>query len=509
MKNIGNINLKKNSFETSKKQKIIDRITEKGYFTKYPISVTLSILFCFISNGIIVNIFNLIIMPTIEYFKASDFMMEIMAGISFIGAAFGAICAIILSEKYSRTKIIKFFTGLMCITHLISTIYLNLTIFFISRIILGFTVGINEPLIFNTFGEYLPTRYRGLFLMISWLFYLLGVFIYDILALIIMPNLESEYLQKYLLSLNIVFILNFLVNYFFLYDSPRNLIIKSMQVENFYEREKKINEALKILNNMNKSPLTQAEEQQLINELYHLSTNKNENKSSFKELFSIKYFKTTIIGLFSFFVYACGYYGFYIISTLTLEILNKKENEGKMENNNNINVNITYKSNKDIIINQIYLSFFDLFGSFLAGFLAEIKCIGRKGVLGIFMLISAISLIPSCYSVTLFNIFFTISLSSGSIYGDMIITYLSEIFPTKLRDISSSFFLTSHRVSGFISQFLFLALFKINYKIPFFLGSLIHIIGVILIFKLPFESIGKPLDYEEIFELTNKNQIEF
>ena len=77
------------------------------------------------------------------------------------------------------------------------------------------------------------------------------------------------------------------------------------------------------------------------------------------------------------------------------------------------------------------------------------------------MLISAITLIPSCYNVTLFNIFFTISITSTAIYGDMLITYISEIFPTRLRDVSSSFFLTSHRISGFVSQFLFLALFKI------------------------------------------------
>ena len=100
--------------------------------------------------------------------------------------------------------------------------------------------------------------------------------------------------------------------------------------------------------------------------------------------------------------------------------------------------------------------------------MAEIRIIGRKGVIWIFILVSAVTLIPSCYWVTSFNIFFTISITSSAIYGDMLITYISEIFPTKLIDVSSSFFLTSHRISGFFSQFLFLALFKINYKLPFF-----------------------------------------
>jgi hypothetical protein len=275
-----------------------------------------------------------------------------------------------------------------------------------------------------------------------------------------------------------------------------------MRAKNFYEREANISEAITILNDMNKSKLSQIEEQKLVNELYNSSTNNTNVDSSFKELFSKKYIKTTYIGIFIFFVYSCGYFGFYIISTLTLEILNKKENEKIIDTENK-------NSNRDIIISQIYIAFFDLLGSFVGGSLAEIKFIGRKGVIWIFMLLSAVTLIPSCYSVSLYNIFFTISITSGAIYGDMLITYISEIFPTKLRDISSSFFLTSHRISGFLSQFLFLGLFKINYKLPFFFGSLLNIVGVMTIFMLPYESIGKPLDYEQLSEQRNNNQIEF
>ena len=507
----GEMRIESFEMEMPNKEKIIDRITENGYFTKYPIYISICIFFTFVANGFIVNIFNLIIIPTQQYFQASDFMTEMMAGIIFIGSAIGSGIAGILSEKYGRAKVIKIFSGIMCVTYLISTLSFNLVTFFISRIILGLTVGVNEPLIFNTFGEYLPTKIRGFLLMNSWLFYTLAVFAHDLLALKIMPNLESEYLQKYLLTLNVFFIINFIVNYFLLYDSPRHLIIKSMHAENFYERETNINEAIKILNDMNRITLTQVEEQQLVNELYNSSNNKNnenENNSSFKELFSKKYLKTTFIGTFAFFVFSCGYFGFYIISTLTLEILNNKENQ-KMIENNNIEKSNNLNSNRDIIISQIFISLFDLVGSLVGGCLAEIKFLGRKGVIWIFMLVSAITLIPSCYSVAYYNIFFTISITAGAIYGDMLITYLSEIFPTRLRDTSSSYFLTSYRISGFFSQFLFLALFKLNYKIPFYFGSLLNILGVITIFMLPYEPLGRPLDYEEVVSQKNNNQIEF
>lgn len=503
MKNPENMKLKAEESSGSEiKEKIIDKIIENGFFTKYPLFITASIITCFIANGLILNIFNLIIIPTKKYFKASDFSTQIMAGILFVGLAFGSGIASFLSEKYGRAKIIKILSFIMFITYLISTIFFNIFIFLISRIILGFTVGTIEPLIFNTFGEYLPIKIRGFLLMNSWFFYTLAVFLENIIALKVMPYLESENLQEYLIILNFFFILNFFVNLLILYDSPRNLIIKSIQTHNFYERQSKINEAIKILNDMNKAPLTEVEEQKLVNELYNSSSN-TKVEPSIKELFSERYLKTTYIGIFIFFVYSCGYFGFYIISTLTLEILNKEsENVNEREGEKKI-------SNKNIIISQIYIAFFDLLGSIVGGFLGEIKMIGRKGVIWIFMLISAITLIPSCYNVTLFNIFFTISITSTAIYGDMLITYISEIFPTRLRDVSSSFFLTSHRISGFVSQFLFLALFKINYKFPFFFGSLLNIFGVLTIFLLPYESIGKPLDYEEVVEQRNSNQIEF
>ena len=336
MKKAKNINLEIESTNNEFKEKVIDRIIEHGYFTKYPIFITISIFACFIANGFVVNIFNLIIMPTKNYFNASDFITQIIAGVLFIGLALGSGFASMLSEKYGRAKVIKFFSGIMCATYLISTIMFKLSIFLLSRIILGFCVGVIEPLIFNTFGEYLPSKIRGFLLMNSWFFYTLAVFLENVIALNVMPYLETEHLQKYLIILNFFFVLNFLINYFMLNDSPRNLIIKSMRAKNFYEREANINEAIKILNDMNKSQLSQIEEQKLVNELYNSSTNNTNIDSSFKELFSKKYIKTTYIGIFIFFVYSCGYFGFYIISTLTLQILNKKENE-KIINTENKN----------------------------------------------------------------------------------------------------------------------------------------------------------------------------
>ena len=136
MKNSENQNTDSDSHEASNnhelKEKIIDRIIENGYLTKYPLFITISIFVCFIANGLVVNIFNLIIIPTKNYFNASDFITEIMAGILFIGLALGSALASLLSEKYGRALIIKIFSGIMCITYLFSTIFFNLLILLVN-----------------------------------------------------------------------------------------------------------------------------------------------------------------------------------------------------------------------------------------------------------------------------------------------------------------------------------------------------------------------------------------
>ena len=483
---IDSLNLQVNSFP---KEKLIDKIIDEGYLTKYPIFMTISIFIGFIANGLVMNLFYLIIIPIKKYFSASDLMLEMIAGILFIGLAMGSAYSSILSRKYGRAKTVKYLYGIMFITYLISTLCFNLFILLLSRIILGFCVGVTDPLLFNSFGEYLPSKIRGFLLMNSYLFCTLAVFLQNIIALKVMPFLESDNLQKFLFILNIFYALAFSVNYFMLNNSPRNLIINSFDMLDEEIKHKNVKEALKILNNMNRVNLSKDEEEQLINEIYNSTSNKK-LKADLKELFQPKYFKTTLIGIFVFFIFACEYFGFYLISTLTLEKLNEEE-KGEIENNGK-------NTNRDIILNQTYIAFFDLLGSVAGGALAEVKYIGRKGVIWIFMILSALTLIPSCYSVSLFNVFFTMSMTLGTVYGDMLMTYFSEIFPTKLRDTSSSFFLTSYRISGFISQFIFLGLFKLNYKLPYYFGCILNIIGTFSIFILPKEAIGRPLDFEEV-----------
>ena len=53
-----------------------------------------------------------------------------------------------------------------------------------------------------------------------------------------------------------------------------------------------------------------------------------------------------------------------------------------------------------------------------------------------------------------------------------------------------------YRLSCLISQFLYLGLFEIHYKIVYYLSTILLLLGVIATLILPFESVNKPLDIQ-------------
>ena len=194
-----------------------------------------------------------------------------------------------------------------------------------------------------------------------------------------------------------------------------------------------------------------------------------------------------------FFINGCALYGLYVISSLTQQEMTIDEEE---------------IDNKKIINTQIIIAFVSLFGYVIGGILLEIPKIGRKGVICIWLLINAIMCIPAVYFPKMFTLFISIAILSTNVWGNVLITYLIEVYPTRLRDTSSGFILFTFRISIFISQFIFLGLFEIHYRVSYYLAAGLLLIGVILTILLPFEPVNQPLDIaiaeEEKDELINE-----
>ncbi len=445
----------------------LDDIMREGFLTKYPMLNLLCIYLIFIIDGIEMSYFNIFYIPFKEHFKLSDRKMEFLSSVLFVGVFFGSFFSGFLTKKYNRMNVLKYGSLLLLISHLVMSFFFYLFILFIMRILIGFSLGLLIPITLNLFSEYLPSNIRGFFLLTCWTLFDLGIVIEGTIAAIIMPDLNENKLKNVLITCSIFNIAVVILNFLFITDSPRNLLLNN-----------KKEEAFEILNNINKAPLKD-EDKQKIESIYKKENYNKSNDISVFEIFNKENKLTTICAIVIFFFEATGYYGIYVISSLT-----QKKILGE-----------TKESYNKILIQQIIMAILTLLSSFIGGIMLEIKSIGRKGAILIFMFLNSLCLLPAIYFKKVFTFFFALNLIFNNIHGNIIMNYVVEFYPTKLRDLSSGFLLSMFRVACFISQFLFIELFKINYRIPYYVQTSFYIIGIIMTFLLPYEIEGIPLDY--------------
>lgn len=453
-------------------QSVIGRITDNGLGTKYPIFVFICLYTSLMADGVEMTLMNLLIIPMRTYFNLSSFQIQAVAATLFLGVAIGSLTSGWLSRSIGRVAILKASLFMLIISHLLMAASQNVGMFVCFRMIIGYLIGIIVPISLNLYSEYLPAKYRGFFILFSWFFLGLGLLFSGIIIYCQMPNLEISKMKTVLMIQTVFSIIAFLWNCFFLHDSPRNLIINN-------NKEK----AFDILKSMNKGiELSREEKKAVVEEI--LSQANITIEGNISDLFSKQYLMTTILCIFLFLVHAGSFAGVYVISTLTEQELSIEQEE---------------VNNTKIIKTQIITAFVSLFAYILGGILTDIKVFGRKGVLAVWIFVNGVMMLPSVYFPKLFTLFFSIAMFSTHIWGNVLVTYIIEIYPTKLRDISTGFLLMTLRIFSFFAQFLYLGLLEIHYKIPYYLTTVLLLLGVIATIILPFESVKKPLDiqYEE------------
>jgi len=94
------------------------------------------------------------------------------------------------------------------------------------------------------------------------------------------------------------------------------------------------------------------------------------------------------------------------------------------------------------------------------------------------------------YFVFFFSIYF-IFLNLPLIIIDV---YSCEVYPTKIRDMAVGFFFSCCRLGSFIANVLFVAFYRMGTFVPYYFVMLLCLILIYLIYRLPFETFGVPLD---------------
>ena len=463
---------------------LYEKIMGKVTFSRNRVRIIICMIFIFIADGMEMTVFNFIVKPFGDYFELeeSDIEIQITTSALFLGIAIGSGTASLITSKLGRVLSIKISNIIFFISHLLMSLWLSLPVFIICRSIVGLTLGIIIPIFMNIYGEYLPVQYRGFLLMVAWSFYGIGQLITNLIGLAVMSKLESERLKLFLLILSILPFLSLIGSLFFLSDSPRGLLLS----KNILDNRNSIN----ALNEINKEILTEEEEKKLKNEV---DTAKKISdsftfKDILKEMFSPELKKTTILMVFIFIYLGYNAFGIYSISSYFLDYLDEKENGKKNDESEEKETPA-----KEIIINQIMYAVAEFAANILGGFFGEIKKLGRKGGITIFTILAAIFTILGIFKKILFEVTSPISSGCTTIYVNLAMDYVVELYPTKIRDTSTGLLFMIYRVSSFICNYISMGFYGVNRYIPYIIYAICAILSFLFTLALPYEMAGKSL----------------
>jgi MFS family permease len=452
-------------YENDKDIPIIDKIfEEKGYsgFTLMHIILTFSILAV---EGLHMTLFSSMIIPLSSLYALSENDIKFLSSILFVGVGIGSLFSGAISSKFSRIKIINIFLFVIYICNIGLAFSDNFILFSIFRFIIGLGLGMIVPMSLNLLTECLPITNRSLVLNFVWIAFSLGNLYNLMIMLGIMPYLETSKVKDTVLLCSLCPLIVFLINYFNLTDSPRNLIINNKE-----------DEAIKILEKISKKKIDDIKRSIIISQVK--SGINNEEPSKLKEIFNKKNKKLTSLLIIIWFFNSMIGYGPGLISSLTISSLGMTENF----------------TNYEIITNQIIICIICSPSTYLGGILSEISFLGRNRstILGYFVSLIFINL--AIFYPNYFTLMFGLSQAFASIAFNINTTYSCEVYPTKIRDNALGFLFFATRVGGFSSQIMYLAMNNIGIWIPYYFTIVITIINIAFIYLLPYETLGKPLD---------------
>ena len=460
---------------------LTEQMMDKLTFNRNRLKMIICMIFLFFADGMEMRLFYFIIKPFGDYFNLEETDVEIQFGASsiFLGIMIGSASASLLTKKFGRIKILNISNIIYFISRLIMGIWLNVPLFIICRSITGIALGIIIPIFMNVYGEYLPDKYRGLLLMMAWAVFGLGELILSLIGLGVMPELEKDKLQTFVLILAIFPFLNLICGIFLLRDSPKGILL-SKKIEETKTSTKGLSE-IKLININTKNKEEKGDDEKT-------AENNVEDYSTLeiiKEMFGPTLKKTTILMILLFVFFGYNAFGIYSVTSYFLDYLDEEEN-------GTANAEREAPA-KDIIINQILLCLADFVGNIVGGFFGEIKKFGRKGGIIFFLIIASVLTIISLFKKILFEITSPIYSGCTEIYVNLLMDYVVELYPTKIRDTSTSLLFLVYRISCFLCNFISLGFYDINKYVPFIIYTIFAVLSIFLTHSLPYEMAGKAM----------------
>lgn len=432
--------------------------TEVGYGKHQLLMIIITFLVISL-EGIHLYITSALIQPFSQFYGLTEKKLEFLSSLMFVGVGVGSFSLSLLNKVLKRKTQLELFTILLITAHLFWTLTKGFVFICILRITIGLFLGILIPLTLSILVEYLPMKFRALTLTSVWLGFSFGQAVVITNIGLVMPEFQPAKTEEYLMSLIPYQLIVLTFIFIFMKDSPRNLF-----------KIGKYEEGYKIIESMLSRRLTDDEKA-----LLKSTKVPSKERSSYSTLYNSEYFGvsilTNIIGCFG----SMLIFGPMLLSNMeitTQGIADEESSLGKML----LIVIISGSANP------------------IGGLFTEIEYLGRRKSCALAAIIGALSSTVIIFYPQI-KLIFTAGISFAAfLLVNVFSSYILEIFPTKYRDIAVSMYYTSMRLGGFTSQFIFTAMYFTSVILPFYVYTALFLLEVLLLFLLPYDTSGRPLD---------------
>ena len=430
--------------------------------------IVFSAFLCFILNGYLTTSYCSFMLGFKKKFDLTN------AQISFIGMGF-CLCKFVtnfligfLTNLFERMFVLKFALVFTFICNLLISLFCEYHIILIVETLNGFFAGVFEITSFNVACEFIPVRFRGWILLTIWNGYNVGVLFPNLIMLKTMPDHDPSGLPKTLYLCSLVILLCTIFGCVFYTDSPRNFIING-----------KYQEAIKILKKMKKDDNYFTEN--IKKEIYESVPPKTISDFSlmnYKEVFEHGMFMTGVLLLFICFNGTMINDGFQLVLNLILEKVKQSDKSAHT---------------RTVLMENITINSIALPSNLIMGAFAELKILGRRNTQSIGYILMGLVMIPVIIDPSTASTYFIFFMFFTCI-TNMVNVYVSEVYPTKIRDWALGMIQGSGYLGSFIAQYLFVYLNDLNvYYCPILFFVICSLNGIACA-MLKVEPMGKPLD---------------
>jgi len=357
----------------------------------------------------------------------------------YVGRKFGFVATILIDSVFG----------------LLSAFSPNFWILIIFRFLTGLGVGGTLPVDYAIFGEYLPTKNRGRYLVYLESFWALGTIIAAGLAWLIVPRLP-EVGWRYLLAASAVPGLIVVWIRRAIPESPRYLMVKGREEE-----------ARSIL-------LQVAEENGVALEFDALQAETAQKQVPLKTIFQGQYLSQTIMMTLTWFLISLGYYGTFV----WLPGIFRAQGFTFLA---------TYQA-------TFILALAQLPGYFSAAWLVEKW--GRVRTLGVYLIGAAVAAYVFAITTNLTGIMIASTLMSFFALGawGALYAYTPELYPTSARGTGMGWSGGIARIAGVLAPIVGARLLDVNLVLALTVYAVTFALAGIVVFSMGRETMGKPLE---------------